>query len=101
MNCSPKFSPFQTVADKLGVDKDNRSNYKADYGRFSTNVEGIFAAGDCRRGQSLVVWAISEGRQAAAQVDKFLLKDENEGSGEGEEGLTQQQQDNWRQTVRT
>lgn len=101
MNCCSKFSPFQTVADKLGVDKDNRSNYKADYGRFSTNVEGIFAAGDCRRGQSLVVWAISEGRQAAAQVDKFLLKDENEGSGEGEEGLTQQQQDNWRQTVRT
>lgn len=65
----------QTIADKLGLEKDNRSNFKADYGRFSTSVEGVFAAGDCRRGQSLVVWAISEGRQAAAQVDKFLMKD--------------------------
>ncbi|GLT61960.1 hypothetical protein SLA2020_346300 [Shorea laevis] len=64
--------PESTVADKLGVDRDHRSNLKADYGRFSTNVEGVFAAGDCRRGQSLVVWAISEGRQAAAQVDKYL-----------------------------
>ncbi|GLT59239.1 hypothetical protein SLA2020_320700 [Shorea laevis] len=64
--------PESTVADKLGVDRDLRSNLKADYGRFSTNVEGVFAAGDCRRGQSLVVWAISEGRQAAAQVDKYL-----------------------------
>lgn len=60
------------MAEKLGVERDNRSNFKADYGRFSTSVEGIFAAGDCRRGQSLVVWAISEGRQAAAQVDKYL-----------------------------
>ncbi|GLU12011.1 hypothetical protein SLE2022_287200 [Rubroshorea leprosula] len=64
--------PESTVAEKLGVERDNRSNFKADYGRFSTSVEGIFAAGDCRRGQSLVVWAISEGRQAAAQVDKYL-----------------------------
>ncbi|GLT38782.1 hypothetical protein SLA2020_130080 [Shorea laevis] len=64
--------PESTVADKLGVDRDHRSNLKADYGRFSTNVEGVFAAGDCQRGQSLVVWAISEGRQAAAQVDKYL-----------------------------
>lgn len=40
-------------------------------------MEGVFAAGDCRRGQSLVVWAISEGRQAAAQVDKFLMKDDD------------------------
>lgn len=41
-------------------------------------MEGVFAAGDCRRGQSLVVWAISEGRQAAAQVDKFLMKDDDD-----------------------
>lgn len=41
-------------------------------------MEGVFAAGDCRRGQSLVVWAISEGRQAAAQVDKFLMKDDED-----------------------
>ncbi|KAI3846660.1 hypothetical protein MKW92_019453 [Papaver armeniacum] len=70
--------PESTVADGLGLEKDNRSNYKAEYGRFSTNVEGVFAAGDCRRGQSLVVWAISEGRQAAAQVDKYLMEGEDE-----------------------
>ena len=81
------------------MDKDNRSNFKADYGHFSTNVEGVFAAGDCRRGQSLVVWAINEGRQAAARVDQYLLKDENDGTDEN--GLAKQQQDNWRQTVRT
>ncbi|KAL5989333.1 glutamate synthase [NADH] [Asimina triloba] len=67
--------PESAVADQLGVERDNRSNFKAEYGKFSTNVEGVFAAGDCRRGQSLVVWAISEGRQAAAQVDRFLRKD--------------------------
>lgn len=72
----------QTIADKLGLEKDNRSNFKADYGRFSTSVEGVFAAGDCRRGQSLVVWAISEGRQAAAQVDKFLMKDDEDSSAD-------------------
>lgn len=60
------------MAEKLGVEQDNRSNFKAEFGRFATNVEGVFAAGDCRRGQSLVVWAVSEGRQAAAQVDKYL-----------------------------
>ncbi|XP_021729069.1 glutamate synthase 1 [NADH], chloroplastic-like isoform X3 [Chenopodium quinoa] len=70
--------PEANVADKLGVEKDNRSNFKADYGRFSTNVEGVFAAGDCRRGQSLVVWAISEGRQAASQVDRYLMGEEKE-----------------------
>ncbi|CAA2988747.1 Glutamate synthase [NADH], amyloplastic [Olea europaea subsp. europaea] len=67
--------PESTLPDKLGLERDKRSNLKAEYGRFSTNVEGIFAAGDCRRGQSLVVWAISEGRQAAAQVDNYLMKD--------------------------
>lgn len=66
------------VADKLGLEKDNRSNIKAEYGRFSTTVEGVFAAGDCRRGQSLVVWAISEGRQAASQVDNYLMKEEEQ-----------------------
>ncbi|KAG6412606.1 hypothetical protein SASPL_125289 [Salvia splendens] len=92
--------PEEAVAGKLGVDKDNRSNFKADYGRFSTNVEGVFAAGDCRRGQSLVVWAISEGRQAAARVDQYLLGDENDGT-DGQDGLTKQQQDNRRQAVKT
>lgn len=53
-----------------------RSNFKAQFGRFSTNVDGVFAAGDCRRGQSLVVWAITEGREAAASVDKYIMRDE-------------------------
>ncbi|URE31654.1 Glutamate synthase [Musa troglodytarum] len=68
--------PESALADQLGVEIDNRSNFKADFGRFSTNVEGVFAAGDCRRGQSLVVWAISEGRQAASHVDEYLMRDE-------------------------
>lgn len=68
--------PESTVAEKLGLERDQRSNFKADYGRFSTSMDGIFAAGDCRRGQSLVVWAISEGRQAAAQVDKYLTQED-------------------------
>ncbi|XP_050221729.1 glutamate synthase [NADH], amyloplastic isoform X2 [Mercurialis annua] len=70
--------PESNVADKLGLEQDNRSNLKADYGRFATNVDGVFAAGDCRRGQSLVVWAISEGRQAASQVDKYLTKEDDD-----------------------
>jgi len=68
--------PEPTVAEKLGLEKDMRSNFKAQFGRFSTNVDGVFAAGDCRRGQSLVVWAITEGRQAAASVDKYIMRDE-------------------------
>ncbi|KAJ4956105.1 hypothetical protein NE237_012888 [Protea cynaroides] len=70
--------PESTIADQLSLECDNRSNLKAEYGRFSTNVEGVFAAGDCRRGQSLVVWAISEGRKAASQVDNYLMKGEDE-----------------------
>jgi glutamate synthase (NADPH/NADH) small chain len=45
---------------------------QAEYGRYATSVKGVFSAGDCRRGQSLVVWAINEGRGAAAACDKFL-----------------------------
>ncbi|EHA8586599.1 glutamate synthase 1 [Cocos nucifera] len=70
--------PESTIPDQLGMDRDNRSNFKAEYGRFSTNVDGVFAAGDCRRGQSLVVWAINEGRQAAARVDKYLTRGEDD-----------------------
>lgn len=70
--------PEPVIADGFGLERDNRSNYKAEYGRFATSVDGVFAAGDCRRGQSLVVWAISEGRQAAAQVDKYLMKEEED-----------------------
>jgi succinate dehydrogenase/fumarate reductase flavoprotein subunit len=68
------------MADKLGLEQDARSNFKADYGQYSTNLEGVFAAGDCRRGQSLVVWAIAEGRQAAAQIDTYVMKDYKEES---------------------
>jgi len=65
--------PESTLADRLGIEKDVRSNYKADYGKYQTNVPNIFTAGDMRRGQSLIVWAISEGREAARQVDMFLM----------------------------
>ncbi|KAL6610621.1 hypothetical protein ACP70R_040590 [Stipagrostis hirtigluma subsp. patula] len=67
--------PEADIAEKLGVEQDKRSNFKAQFGNFATNVEGVFAAGDCRRGQSLVVWAITEGREAAVAVDKYLSKD--------------------------
>ena len=63
----------KNLAEKLGLDVDDRSNFKAEFGEFETSVPGVFAAGDCRRGQSLVVWAISEGRGAAAKVDRFLM----------------------------
>jgi NAD(P)H-dependent glutamate synthase small subunit len=65
--------PENTVAQQLGVELDPRSNYKADHGKFTTNVPGVFAAGDCRRGQSLVVWAINEGRGAARECDRYLM----------------------------
>ena len=54
------------------VEKDGRSNIKTPPGKYNTNLEGVFAAGDCRRGQSLIVWGINEGRQAARDVDTFL-----------------------------
>jgi NAD(P)H-dependent glutamate synthase small subunit len=65
--------PEQYAAQAAGIEVDERSNYKADYGDFRTSVDGVFAAGDCRRGQSLVVWGIDEGRRAAAEVDKYLM----------------------------
>ena len=65
--------PENPVLTQLGVEQDPRSNAKAAYGKFITNVEGIFAAGDARRGQSLVVWAIKEGRGAARAVDAWLM----------------------------
>jgi len=58
---------------QLGVERDARSNVKADTDRYRTSVAKVFAAGDMRRGQSLVVWAIREGRQAARAVDEFLM----------------------------
>ena len=65
--------PEHAVSDPLGLDYDARSNYQAEYGRYTTNVEKVFAAGDCRRGQSLVVRAINEGREAAREIDRFLM----------------------------
>ncbi|MFD7523286.1 glutamate synthase subunit beta [Paenibacillus chitinolyticus] len=69
--------PEQSLLDQLGIERDVRSNAKAQYGKYKTNVEGIFAAGDVRRGQSLVVWAINEGREAAREVDRFLMGSSN------------------------
>jgi glutamate synthase (NADPH/NADH) small chain len=69
-------NPVATVLDAFGVGKDNRGNAKATTeftGGYATNVPKVFAAGDMRRGQSLVVWAIREGRQAARSVDEFLM----------------------------
>jgi NADPH-dependent glutamate synthase beta subunit-like oxidoreductase len=65
--------PEAYLAEALGVERDARSNYRAEHGRFETSVPGVFAAGDCRRGQSLVVWAINEGRGAARSVDQYLM----------------------------
>jgi NAD(P)H-dependent glutamate synthase small subunit len=65
--------PENAVSQQLGIEHDPRSNYKADHGKFATNVPGVFAAGDCRRGQSLVVWAINEGRGAARECDRYLM----------------------------
>jgi len=67
--------PEDTLAEQLGLERDARSNFKAEYGKYATSVEGVFAAGDCRRGQSLVVWGIAEGRGAARAVDTFLMGD--------------------------
>lgn len=65
--------PEQMLLKDLAIETDPRSNVKAEHGRFITNVEGVFAAGDCRRGQSLIVWAINEGRGAARECDRYLM----------------------------
>lgn len=69
--------PEKPLVEALGLDADERSNVKAEYGKFATNVPGIFAAGDMRRGQSLVVWAINEGRAAARECDSYLMGSSN------------------------
>jgi len=65
-------NPVQKVLDAFGVEKDGRGNIKANTDDYRTNVDKLFAAGDMRRGQSLIVWAIREGRQCARAVDEFL-----------------------------
>jgi glutamate synthase (NADPH/NADH) small chain len=65
--------PEQVLLKDFAVDTDARSNVKAEHGKFATSIPGVFAAGDCRRGQSLVVWAINEGRGAARECDRYLM----------------------------
>ena len=65
--------PEDAAIEQLELERDERSNAKAEHGHFTTSEAGIFAAGDCRRGQSLVVWAINEGRGAARECDRYLM----------------------------
>jgi glutamate synthase (NADPH/NADH) small chain len=65
--------PELPLLDALGIERDARSNAKADFEKYNTNLPGVFACGDCRRGQSLVVWAFNEGRGAARECDRFLM----------------------------
>ena len=69
--------PEKALPEQLGVELDARTNVKASTNNYATNVPGVFTAGDMRRGQSLIVWAISEGRQAAHHVDAFLMGSSN------------------------
>ncbi|MDE3070596.1 MAG: FAD-dependent oxidoreductase, partial [Acidobacteriota bacterium] len=74
--------PEQDLLERLGVDRDGRSNIETGT-PYETSVPGIFAAGDARRGQSLIVWAINEGRQCARVVDRHLQRLREDGAGEG------------------
>ncbi len=65
--------PEQPLLESLGIERDARSNAKAEFEKYTTNIPKVFAAGDCRRGQSLVVWAFNEGRGAARECDRFLM----------------------------
>jgi glutamate synthase (NADPH/NADH) small chain len=65
--------PEQPLLDGLKVERDPRTNVKAEFEKYHTNIKGVFAAGDCRRGQSLVVWAFNEGRGAARECDRYLM----------------------------
>jgi len=65
--------PEQPLLDQLGIERDARTNARAEYAKYQTSIPKVFAAGDCRRGQSLVVWAFNEGRGAARECDRFLM----------------------------
>jgi glutamate synthase (NADPH/NADH) small chain len=65
--------PEQPLLESLGIERDPRTNVKAEFEKYHTNIKGVFAAGDCRRGQSLVVWAFNEGRGAARECDRYLM----------------------------
>ncbi|TYQ14788.1 UNVERIFIED_CONTAM: glutamate synthase (NADPH/NADH) small chain [Acetivibrio alkalicellulosi] len=75
--CMGFLGPEDIIFEQLNIERDSRSNAKALYGNYKTNLDGVFAAGDSRRGQSLVVWAINEGRGAAREVDKYLMEYSN------------------------
>ena len=66
-------SPEHYLSDDANIELDERGNYQSKHGEFNTSRKGVFSAGDCRRGQSLVVWAINEGRGVANSVNSFLL----------------------------
>ena len=66
-------SPVQKILDAFGVEKDALGNIKANTDDYRTSIDRVFTAGDMRRGQSLIVWAIREGRQCARSVDEFLM----------------------------
>ncbi|NOY74112.1 MAG: glutamate synthase subunit beta [Gammaproteobacteria bacterium] len=68
-------SPEHYLSDAAEIKLDKRGNYRAEYGKYATNQDKIFTAGDCRRGQSLVVWAINEGRGAAREIDRYLMEE--------------------------
>ena len=65
--------PEQPLLDALKLERDPRTNVKAEFEKYSTNIKNVFACGDCRRGQSLVVWAFNEGRGAARECDRYLM----------------------------
>jgi glutamate synthase (NADPH) small chain len=65
--------PEQGLLDQLKLERDARTNVKAEHNKYTTNIPGVFAAGDARRGQSLVVWAFNEGRGAARECDRYLM----------------------------
>jgi glutamate synthase (NADPH/NADH) small chain len=65
--------PEPALLDELGIERDPRTTVRADHGHYATSLPGVFAAGDCRRGQSLVVWAFNEGRGAARECDRWLM----------------------------
>jgi glutamate synthase (NADPH/NADH) len=64
--------PEEAAIKSMNIEQDPRSNIKTAKGKYATNVKGVFAAGDCRRGQSLIVWGIQEGRAAAVDIDEYL-----------------------------
>jgi NADPH-dependent glutamate synthase beta subunit-like oxidoreductase len=65
--------PETAISEQLGIEQDIRTNFKAEFEKYHTSLDGVFAAGDCRRGQSLIVWAINEGRGAARECDRWLM----------------------------